>query len=359
MKVLAFPRDANPYQELLYSEMRKLGVRVSYLGGLTPFHTVNILLLPLETAIRRLFGPALVHIHWVAPFKLPGSRRVAFMRRASQEWFSFWLKVSVFAGVRLVWTAHNVLPHEPIFADDVAARRVLVNSSDLVIMHSAETCTGLAEIGAKPRRVAVIPHGPFSVVRPTGATAEAAESANHFRLLFIGRVKAYKGVEELLDAFTRLSPSVSAHLTVVGQCTEPELLDRLGSFTSHPAISMHVGPERLPDAALSAYLADADAVVLPFRVITTSGSAILAISHGKPLIVPAAASMLDIPESAAIRYDGTQDGLTNAMARAASMSTIELAAMSEAAFKYAHRISWEEIAVQTRTVMNALRDAVD
>ena len=56
MKVLVLPRDANPYQGLLYGEMQRLGVQVIYLGELTPIQTLNVLLLPLEVMARRLAG---------------------------------------------------------------------------------------------------------------------------------------------------------------------------------------------------------------------------------------------------------------------------------------------------------------
>jgi len=49
MRILVFPRDdLNPYQRLLYDEMGRLGARVTYLGRLTPSHTLNLLLLPAE-----------------------------------------------------------------------------------------------------------------------------------------------------------------------------------------------------------------------------------------------------------------------------------------------------------------------
>ena len=35
-KILALPRDPNPYQERLYAEVRRLGTPVRYLGELTP-----------------------------------------------------------------------------------------------------------------------------------------------------------------------------------------------------------------------------------------------------------------------------------------------------------------------------------
>ena len=356
MRILVFPKDQNPYQELLYSEMRKLGVRVTYLGRLTPFHGVSIALIPLETAIRRLLGARVIHIHWVAPFMLPGSRRFSFMRRMSQAWFGFWLRTATRLGISLVWTAHNVLPHDSVFTDDVAARRALVKASDLVIVHSEETSVGLARIGATLHNVVVIPHGPFAASRSAGISIGDAEDFDPFRFLFVGQVKPYKGVDELLAAFQAVPPRSRVHLTIAGQCNDPELLDRLRRFENDPAISMHIAPERLPESALSAFLAEAHVVVLPFRNVTTSGSAILAISHGKPIIVPESANMIDIPESAAIRYDGTRSGLVSALTRTASMSMTELSAMSEAALKHAHSISWEEIAIRTKAEMVDLRN---
>jgi hypothetical protein len=161
MKVLVFPRDANPYQSLLYGEMRRLGVQVSYLGELTPIQTLNRLLLPLEIVARRLAGARVLHLHWVFTFAFPGARGFPPMRGVAQAWFLVVLRVSRMVGMHLVWTAHNVLPHEPVFADDVAARRALVEASDLVLVHSRSTLDELAALGAVPRRYAVIPHGPI------------------------------------------------------------------------------------------------------------------------------------------------------------------------------------------------------
>ena len=113
MRVLAFPRDLNPYQSLLYTEMQRLGVRVSYIGELTPSQTLNLLLLPLEVGVRRIAGARLIHLHWVFAFAFPGARRFPVVRRAAQLWFLVWLRTCRILGMHLVWTAHNVLPHEP------------------------------------------------------------------------------------------------------------------------------------------------------------------------------------------------------------------------------------------------------
>ena len=174
MRILVYPRDPNPYQELLYGEMKHLGTEVSYLGQLTPSRTLNLLLLPMEVAVRRIAGARLVHLHWVFSFAFPGSQRFSIMRQVAYVWFLGWLRVCRLLSMHLVWTAHNVLPHTPVFADDAAARRVLVEASDLVIAHSQSALTELAALGAIPQRSAVIRHGPIASERSAAPQAGQA-----------------------------------------------------------------------------------------------------------------------------------------------------------------------------------------
>ena len=168
MRVLVLPRDPNPYQRLLYGEMERLGVQVTYIGDLTPSRTLNLLLLPLEVVARRIAGARLIHLHWVFAFTLPV--RAAFSRHATGWHRSGSLSGCEFArmlGMHLVWTAHNVLPHGRVFADDVSARRALVRASDLVLAHSQSTLAELAALGAVARRSAVIQPRPDPPIRPT------------------------------------------------------------------------------------------------------------------------------------------------------------------------------------------------
>lgn len=357
MKILAFPRDENPYQCILYNEMGRLGVRVTYLGQWTPSHSLNILLLPLEIAIHRICGTRLVHLHWTSPFTFPGGSRFKTVRRMARFWFLFWLKICRMLGMHLVWTAHNVLPLHPIFDDDVAARRALVLASDLVLAHSHSALANLAEMVMVPRRSAVVPHGPFAPDRPAASLRTPGADGGPCRFLFIGKVVEYKGVDDLLDAFVSMPGSVAAHLTVAGQCHDPDLQSRLVKFAERSDVSILIGPDRLSQDKVTELLAAADVVVLPFRRITTSGSAMLAVSHGRPLIVPDMAALADLPDSAVIRYDRSIEGLGVAMARIATIDRTMLGEMSECALEYAYRVSWQDIAAKTESEMSAIFSA--
>ena len=55
------------------------------------------------------------------------------VRRAPRWWFTSLLSFARLIRLRVVYTAHNVLPHSPVFDDDRAARCALFRQSDEVI----------------------------------------------------------------------------------------------------------------------------------------------------------------------------------------------------------------------------------
>jgi glycosyltransferase involved in cell wall biosynthesis len=351
VRVLVLPRDSNPYQGLLYTEMRHLGVQVSYIGELTASQTLNLLLLPLEVGARRVAGARLIHLHWAFAFTLPGSRRFPVLRRVAQLWFLAWLRTCRILGVHLVWTAHNVLPHKPIFADDASARRALVDACDLVVAHSQTTLAELAALGAVARRSAVIQHGPIAPVMLGASLRTPGADAGARRFLFFGRVEEYKGVDDLLAAFLAMPEDVPAHLTIAGECDDLTLRSRLCAIARRGGASILLRLERVPEEEVTPLLVAADVVVLPFRRVTTSGSAMLALSHGRPLIVPDLAGLADLPDQAIFRYDGEVPQLMAVMTRAARADGETLGAMSDAARSYASKTTWREIAEKTMCEM--------
>ena len=192
--MLAFPKGSeNPYQNLLYRAMRARGGTIRYVGLLT--------FLP-QIFFWRLLGYDVFHLHWANAFLLR-SKRLAYWR------YLLCLKTIKLLGYKLVWTAHNVLPHEPAFPDDIAARRKLVDAADLVIAHSESTLERLRKIGAEPKRSVIIPHGSYVGVYPDTISRETARkklglAAETFVYLFLGYVREYKGLNDLLVAYEKV-----------------------------------------------------------------------------------------------------------------------------------------------------------
>jgi glycosyltransferase involved in cell wall biosynthesis len=345
LRVLAFPRDPNPYQELLYTELRRRSAVVSYIGGETPSQSLNVLLLPLTIVLGRLRGARVLHVHWVYPFALRWTGRRPF-RRVPDLLFAQVLRAARLCGVRVVWTLHNVVPHTPVFADDRGARRKLVRASDLVIAHSQPALDELRRrTGAAPRRARVIPLGPFAP-----RTARIPRRATR-HVAFFGRVESYKGVEELLEAFAALPPECLLRLTIAGGCADGGLRTRIERRAGALA-GVHLRLEHLPGVAVDELLADIDALILPFRDVTTTSTANQALASGVPIVIPDAPLLRDL-QAGTIRYDGSVDGLTATLAGLAQLDASELDGLGAAAHRSVHDRSWGDVASETLEAYDA------
>ena len=343
IKVVAMPRDPNPYQELLYAPLRRAGVIVRYAGQLTPSRSLNLLLLPLELACCRLRRYRVLHVHWTYCFRFTGAAGSPAIARASRGWFGLVLWVATKLGIRVAWTAHNVLPHDPVFDDDLAARRTLIAASDLVIAHSRSALQTLERVVGTPRRSRIIPLGPVTadgLLRLPPPQPSATRT-----VLFFGQIAAYKGVEDLLDASGAVRGKL--RLIVAGRCSDPGLRDRLRALAAAAGSDVALSLGHVPDADLPALFNGADAVVYPFRAVTTSSSVILGLSSGRLGIVPDLPAFDDLGDEGVIRYPAGQAGLARSLMELAVMPIAELQAKGAAARTLATRGSWEDIAKQT------------
>jgi O-antigen/teichoic acid export membrane protein len=274
----------------------------------------------------------------------------------AQLWFAAILALARGLGLRVVWTAHNTLPHEPVFADDAAARRTLVRRSDLVVMHAAATERALSAIGAAPRRSVVVGFpAPSPVSTGDAARAPAAgDGPRHY--LFFGKVLAYKGVEELLAAVAGLGPQDGVRVTVAGACPDPALRGRLVAAAAPLGDRVALRLEHVPDAEVGALLASADMVVLPFRAVTNSSSVLLALAHGRPVLLPDLPAFEELTEGV-VRYDGTVAGLAATLAATSRWSAESVQRAGRAAHAHAGRRQWPEAAARVAEAMAAIEHA--
>jgi glycosyltransferase involved in cell wall biosynthesis len=346
LKILALPRDPNPYQRRLYTEIERAGHCVRYAGEMTPSHTLNVLMLPVELAACRLLGWRILHIHWVFFFRIAGGDRSEVARRAAQTWFALVLAACKVLDVRVVWTMHNLLPHQRVFHDDIAARRRLVRSSDVVFAHSRASLQALEALGVRPRRGAVVTPGPVDPSVDAAALRAPGAGRSTLKLLFFGQVWEYKGVEDLLEALAAIAGEVAVWLRVVGHCPDPRLARRLRELAARTDRAT-LDLVRIPEDELGDLLSDSDVVVLPFRRVTTSASALLALGYGRVVILPDVPAFAEVPRDAAVFYDGSVDGLQRAIVKVARASGEWLAQVGSAASDYVSTLSWAEAAAQT------------
>ena len=329
----------NPYQNALAGQLSSLGVQVDMgysLKGLFRYGVV-------------LNGrPDIVHVHWLPVF---GWRQWRFLRCAV---FVLRLVLLRLWGIPLIWTIHNLVPHESSHPriDWLLARIVAGLSSGLIVHGQGARQQAIETWGLRDEsRFAVIPHGNYMDDYPNRVDRAAArrrlaldEAALVF--LFLGAVRPYKGVLELIEAYRQLA-SERTVLVVAGQPLDDDFMRTVeracaavGSIRFHPGF--------VPDEAIQVYMNAADAVVLPYRHLLSSGAALLAMSFGKPCVGPAMGCLADVlDESGAFLYDPeSETGLLEGMRRAIDVRDT-LAQMGEYNRQKASQWTWQRAAAAT------------
>ena len=194
------------------------------------------------------------------------------------------------AGGRVVYTVHNLDPHEePGPADRWAAGR-LIGLADAVHVHDASTAEALAGRYGRRAGVAVIPHGHYLDAYPNTISRDEARRSlglppQAFVFVTLGLLRPYKGLEELLPAFKRVSKPDDV-LLLAGK-PEPDVYAQTLAQLAGDDSRILLAPRFVPQDEVQTYLNAADVCVLPYRQITTSGAALLAFSFGLPVIAPA------------------------------------------------------------------------
>jgi beta-1,4-mannosyltransferase len=288
MRVVAKPafsnRRMNPYTSLLYEHIRPL------VDEIVEYPTRQFLSGKID----------IVHVHW--PDHVVASPKLL---RAAKRTTGFLVRMIEHKarGARVIWTAHNVVPHtvrHPLVA--AGFWRIFLRLIDGVVFLSAlsrnETLTAHPRIRHLP--YAIIPHGHYKALIPrnigrTRARDRLGLPANKFIFLHFGLVRDYKNVLLLIKEFLSLERP-DGYLVIAGRISGNDALRAAIQHLASERDNIRLDLKFIPDETLHTYLAACDFVVLPYKRILNSGSVLYALSAGRPVIVPKIGS---IPEIAA------------------------------------------------------------
>jgi beta-1,4-mannosyltransferase len=326
--IAAFPATVrgNPYCDLLYGRLAAGGVRVARDARFS-----------VRWLVRNRRRVQVLHMHWPEMYYRTHGR--ATLRSVSA--FTAALLVARLLGYRMVWTIHNALPHEASVVDR-AMRWLLLRIAQPVV-HAATARTVLPRAA---RQATIVPHGHYIGAYPHRIPDEAARrrlglTPTQTVFLCFGQLRPYKGVPELLESFRAL-PGDHLRLVVAGQPVGNAVRHAVVAAALHDRrIVAHT--ERIADEDVQLYFGAADWVVLPYRDVLTSGTAMLALSFGRPLIVPRRGCLGEFAEvGCAIAYDPDEPGaLGAALARALGS---DARALRRCALETARANDWDTIA---------------
>lgn len=125
----------------------------------------------------------------------------------------------------------------------------------------------------------LIPHGHYRDVLPL----EARQESRPGRLLFFGRIEAYKNVDRLVGVF-RGTTDLALELRIVGKASGEPRRRISEAADGDDRISLHFG--FVPDHEMVAEMTSAQLVVLPYTEMHNSGIVLVALSLRRPVLVP-------------------------------------------------------------------------
>ena len=345
MRVAFLPVYPNPYQHLLGKALESLDVTVELVERLPAARWLH--------ESRRAI--TILHLHWLdglymARYETP-IRVVQFVR---------WFRLARRLGYRLVWTAHNVLPHRSgLNALHSMIQRMVMTEANAVIVHCEAGRRELLRRFSPRCPLHVIPLGHYREVFPVTMDRAAARQVlgigeSRYVYLALGNIASYKGLDRFVEAFRNVAGDNDMAL-IAGRNRDRRLAGRLELAARQDGrIRVHAG--FIPDDAMQCYLLAADVMVAPFERILTSSSVMTGLSYGLPAIVPDLGCLPELVTSDAglVYGSGNRGALERALLE---IKEHDPATMRESARSVADRYDWAGIGRQTAGVYKACLSA--
>jgi glycosyltransferase involved in cell wall biosynthesis len=185
----------------------------------------------------------------------------------------------------LILTVHDTMPFNgnPSGSWQGAGFIAALRQFDMLIVHTEQGRARLIAAGLPEEHIRVIPHGRLLEL-PESVQPQAAEGP--VRFLQFGKIKPYKGIDVLIDAFAAMPAELreQAYVHVVGAAYLDvgelrEQAARLGV-----ASRVVIEPRFVPDDEMAELFGPDAVAVFPYREIEASGVLSLALAHGRPVI---------------------------------------------------------------------------
>jgi len=285
MHALAWPAYKNlaeqPYNSLLYNHMAHHGL---YVDEFYPHRLLD----------KRY---AVFHLHWPDSLLNERSASISLLKACA---LLLYLDTARALGLKIIWTVHNLSSHEhPYPRLEAWFWKAFLPRVDGYISLS-ETGREVAQKHFPPLRnipgfVVLLGHyrGQYrDDINSTEARRALDLAPTAKVLLFIGKVRPYKNVPQLIRAFRQFRDP-DAVLCIAGLPNSPALRSEIETEAAADA-RVRCELAFVPDDMVQVFLRASDVVVLPYRDILNSGSAVLGLSFDRPVLVPRRGALGDL-----------------------------------------------------------------
>jgi beta-1,4-mannosyltransferase len=326
----------NPYQFLMIKGLNKSNNIEAIAGIDNKFYGL------LMTVIKQ--KPDFLHLDWIASYYY---RKNSILTLMSLPIFVFQiLFIKNFTKTKIVWTLHNVLPHDlPMRSIHLFCQRFLSKNSYFIRVFAESTVDKVVQmLGIDRGKIKVVPEGSYVEYYKNGFSKFEARnklnlSENSKVLLYIGLIKPYKGILELITILQKEEKFQKIKLVIAGKSMDAQYFKSIQNEIKSKLIILHEG--FVNENELQVYFNAADAVILPFKNIENSGSAIMAMGFKKPIIAPRKGVLISrLENQPELLFENLEEGLL----AFEKMSQNDLARLGELNFENLKKYNWEDFA---------------
>ena len=239
------------------------------LNSCNPFNWLKI-----GKAVRKAAPDLLICCYWMS-FFAPSYGLISRMAQRNGK-------------TRCVALVHNMIPHEPSILDKLFAPYFVKSQNGFVAL-SESVVKDIEAISHQHSAVS----SPHPIYDHYGAQMTKDEACKALKLdlekdymLFFGLVRAYKGLDLLLDAFGKVKDALpNLQLIIAGEFYEDEDKYRTQIADLGLTDRVIIRNEFVPDGDLRKYFGAADLIVQPYKTATQSGVTQVAFHFEKPMLV--------------------------------------------------------------------------
>jgi GT2 family glycosyltransferase/glycosyltransferase involved in cell wall biosynthesis len=284
------------------------------------------------------------HLHWLNPIVSPANG--ADEAKEFVDLFLAKLQLFKALGGRILWTLHNIVSHEPKYlAEEVRLTKGVVDLADWIHVHHLEAARMTEPYYRLPsEKLVLAEHGNYVGVLPD--FVNRVEARRKFGIpddatvfLFLGQVRSYKGIDDLISAFCKVATDQNCWLIIAGKLLGINQAELVRKIKNIPNIIFR--PGFIPDEEMQFFLKCSDVMVLPYKSVLTSGSMLLAMSYGLPVVCPNIDTLRAVINDSknGFIYEGNE--LSNALRRCLEIGNAELGRVGERALQTAQSYRWE------------------
>ena len=242
------------------------------LNSCNPFNWIRV-----GKAIKKAAPDLLICCYWMS-FFAPAYGLISRMAKKNGK-------------TKCVALVHNMIPHEPNILDKLFAP-YFIKSQDGFVALSESVVKDIEKVERlkveRPKTFSPHPiydHYGERMTKKEACAALGLDDKNGY-MLFFGLVRAYKGLDVLLDAFGLIKDQLpTVQLIIAGEFYEDEEKYRAQIAANGLKERVLLRNEFIPDGDLRKYFGAADLIVQPYKTATQSGVTQVAFHFEKPMLV--------------------------------------------------------------------------